>query len=137
MELVRRDLLPAEFTAAMDDDLGVPAALAVIHETVSEGNRLLADPRSQGAKTAALLASVRGMLGVLGVDPLDPQWAEAHGDDAARAALTALVGDRLAARQAARAARDFATADTVRDSLKAAGILIEDTPSGPRWSLEG
>ncbi|MGB8022518.1 MAG: cysteine--tRNA ligase [Candidatus Nanopelagicales bacterium] len=136
-EPVRRDRLPAEFTAAMDDDLGVPAALAVIHETVSEGNRLLADRHAAGAQTMALLADVRGMLGVLGVDPLDPQWAVEQGSGAARAALTSLVGDRLAARQAARAARDFAAADAVRDSLKAAGILIEDTPSGPRWSLEG
>ena len=77
------------------------------------------------------------MLDVLGVDPGDPQWASGQGRRcAAQAALDALVGERLAARQAARAARDFATADAVRDSLRAAGILIEDTPAGARWSLE-
>ncbi|HEX6888320.1 MAG TPA: cysteine--tRNA ligase [Candidatus Nanopelagicales bacterium] len=127
--------LPEAFVAAMDDDLGVPAALAVLHETVSEGNRVLAVGGPSGG-LAQLLGAVRGMLGVLGVDPLDPHWAQgAGGDDAARAALDVLVRDRLEARQAARAARDFATADAVRDALKAAGVVIEDTPDGPRWGL--
>ena len=128
--------LPTAFVAALDDDLGVPAALAVIHETVSEGNRLLAATTGASAGLVGLWSSVRGMLDVLGVDPLDPQWAQGGGSDRAQVALDALVGERLAARQAARAARDFAAADAVRDSLKAAGIVIEDTPSGPRWSLE-
>jgi cysteinyl-tRNA synthetase len=50
-------------------------------------------------------------------------------------ALDALVADRLAARQSARAARDFETADAIRDRLAEASILIDDTPSGARWSL--
>ena len=129
--------LPGPFVDAMDDDLGVPAALAVIHETVSEGNRLLADARSSDEDLAGLLGSVRRMLDVLGVDPLAPQWAgDSGGADAAHAALDALINERLAARAAAREARDFAAADAVRDSLRAAGVLIEDTPAGPRWSLE-
>ena len=123
--------------AAMDDDLGVPAALAVLHETVSEGNRLLADRTSSDAELATLLRSVRGMLAIIGVDPLDPHWAGGSGSsDAAHVVLDLLVKERLAARQAARAERDFAAADAVRDSLRAAGVLIEDTPDGPRWSLE-
>jgi cysteinyl-tRNA synthetase len=86
---------------------------------------------------AALLGSVRAMLGVIGVDPVDPHWAGGTTTtDAAHDALDALVTERLAARQAARAARDFAAADAVRDSLRDAGVLIEDTPAGPRWSLE-
>ncbi len=129
--------LPEAFVAAMDDDLGVPAALAVIHELVSEGNRMLADRASSDADLATLLGSVRRMLDVLGVDPLDPAWAGGTGaSDAAHDALDALITERLAARQAAREARDFAAADAVRDSLRAAGVLIEDTPDGPRWSLE-
>jgi cysteinyl-tRNA synthetase len=77
------------------------------------------------------------MLDILGVDPLDPTWAGGTGtSDAAHDALDALITERLAARQAARDARDFAAADAVRDSLRSAGILIEDTPDGPRWSLE-
>ena len=129
--------LPEAFVAAMDDDLGVPAALAVIHETVSEGNRVLATSGESSDELAGLWASVRLMMDVLGVDPLDPQWASGEGADRAHAALDALVGERLSARQQARAERDFAAADAVRDSLKAAGIAIEDTPAGPRWSLEG
>jgi cysteinyl-tRNA synthetase len=129
--------LPGPFVEAMDDDLGVPAALAVIHETVSEGNRLLADAHSSDAELAGVLGSVRRMLDVLGVDPLALQWAgDSGGADAAHAALDALINERLEARQAAREARDFAAADAVRDSLRAAGVLIEDTPAGPRWSLE-
>ena len=129
--------LPSDFVEAMDDDLGVPAALAVIHETVSQGNRLLADSTSSDADLAGVLGSVRRMLDVLGVDPLAPQWAgDAGGADAAHEALDSLINERLAARQAAREARDFAAADAVRDSLRAAGVLIEDTPAGPRWSLE-
>ena len=132
-----RAVLPEAFVAAMDDDIGVPAALAVLHESVSEGNRLLTDPDGDDAQVAAVLASVRRMLDVLGVDPLSPTWAGTAGEsDAAHRALDVLVAERLAARQAARAARDFAAADAVRDSLRAAGVLIEDTPAGPRWSLE-
>jgi len=130
-------VLPEAFVAAMDDDIGVPAALAVLHESVSEGNRLLTDPDGDDAQVAAALASVRRMLEVLGVDPLSPTWAGTTGaSDAAHRALDVLIAERLAARQAARDARDFAAADAVRDSLRAAGVLIEDTPAGPRWSLE-
>ncbi len=127
--------LPEEFSTAMDADLGVPAALAVLHEHVSEGNRMLAAGAADEA-LARVLGAVRRMLDVLGVDPLDPQWTAGGSADAAYRALEALVGERLEARQAARAARDFATADAVRDALKAAGVLIEDTPAGPRWTLD-
>ena len=66
-------VLCAEFTAALDDDLGTPAAVAAIHETVRQGNTALAD--GDDAAVAGALGSVRAMLGVLGLDPLDPQWA--------------------------------------------------------------
>jgi cysteinyl-tRNA synthetase len=128
--------LPAEFVGALDDDLGVPAALAVLHETVSEGNRVLSAGAPADRELGPLWASVCAMLDVLGVNPLSPHWSSGGTSDVAHRALEALVSERLAARQAARAARDFATADGVRDTLRAAGILIEDTPAGPRWSLE-
>jgi cysteinyl-tRNA synthetase len=140
-ELAGADLaaveLPERFVAAMDDDLGVPAALAVVHETVSAGNTALA-ARDAGAVQAAALA-VRAMTDVLGVDPLDPHWTSASGeqDEALRAALDSLVRADLDARAAARKERDFTTADAIRDQLAAAGITVEDTPDGARWSIEG
>jgi cysteinyl-tRNA synthetase len=125
----------AAFGAAMDDDLGVPAALATLHDAVHEGNALLA--RGSAAEVGAAAASVRAMLAVIGCDPLARSWSEsrAPGDDRARRALDALVADELRRRQEARAARDFAAADAARDRLTAAGVLVEDTPAGPRWTL--
>jgi cysteinyl-tRNA synthetase len=125
-----------DFVAAMDDDLATPAALAVVHEAVREGNRLLAAGASQAL--SEYLGSVRAMLSVLGLDPADAAWH--RGDDSGRelhATVDALVRSLLAEREEARARRDFAAADAVRDRLKAAGVEIEDTPAGPRWSLEG
>ena len=131
-----REWLPEAFVEAMDDDLGVPAALAVVHETVSEGNRMLGSQRAEPEALGRVLSAVRGMLDVLGIDPLDEKWGTGQSSTAAHRALDALVTDRLLARQVARAERDFAAADAVRDGLRRAGIAIEDTPAGPRWSLE-
>jgi cysteinyl-tRNA synthetase len=127
--------LSPEFTAALDDDLGTPAALAAIHGAVREGNAAL----DGGDRPAALAAagSVRAMTGLLGLDPLDPHWAEDDRSvDSATGALTSLVEDLLAQRQEARARRDFAAADEVRNRLTAAGIAVEDSPDGPTWSLK-
>jgi cysteinyl-tRNA synthetase len=124
--------LPAAFTAALDDDLGVPQALAIVHETVRAGNNTLA--AGDHGKVGETLASVRAMLDVLGLDPLSPQWAAQGGDDL-RSVVDALVAVTLEQRQAARARRDYAAADAIRDGLSAAGILVEDTPHGPRWEL--
>ena len=124
----------AEFAAAMDDDLGVPAALAAVHDVVREGNKLLGDGAS--AALRGNLASTRRMLAVLGIDPLAPQWAgEASDESALRTALDALVAQLVRQREEARAANDYATADAVRDRLRAAGVEVEDTPAGPRWTL--
>ncbi len=124
--------LGREFTAALDDDLGTPAALAVVHNTVRQGFTALDDGDDAGALTAA--GTVRAQLAILGLDPL--AWPSSTVDDAARAALDTLVSEQLEQRQAARAARDFATADAVRDRLLAAGITVEDTPGGPQWTLK-
>jgi cysteinyl-tRNA synthetase len=127
--------VPADFGAAMDDDLSVPAALAILQGRVSDGNSLLAAGASD--ELAGVLADVRSMLDVLGLDPLSPTW-DRGGDDAASAqVIDSLVGGLLEQRQQARAAKDFATADRVRDQLAAAGIEIEDTPQGARWSVKG
>jgi cysteinyl-tRNA synthetase len=125
----------AEFVEAMDDDLATPTAIASIHDVVREGNKLLADGDSPALR--ANLASVRRMLDVLGLDPMSPVWsADAVRDDTAlRRATDVLVNSLLEQRAQARADRDFATADRVRDQLRAAGIEVEDTPNGPRWTL--
>ncbi|NLJ53192.1 MAG: cysteine--tRNA ligase [Intrasporangiaceae bacterium] len=127
--------LPEGFVAALDDDIGVPGALAVVHDTIRAGNSALDKGDVGAAQEAAYL--VVAMTDILGVNPLDPAWGErgATAGDGATAALDALIQGRLAARQQARQNKDFATADAIRDELTAAGIAIEDTPSGPRWSL--
>jgi cysteinyl-tRNA synthetase len=128
------DEVPAEFATALDDDLGTPGGLAVVHTTVREGNAAL----DKGDRAAALAAAeaVRAMTAVLGVDPLDPRWAVGGTDTAAVGALSSLVEEMLERRQAARKAKDFAEADAVRDRLLAAGISVEDGADGPTWSLK-
>ena len=125
--------LPAAFAAALDDDLNVPAALAVVHEHVRVGNIALADGTPDEVRTA--LVAVRAMLDVLGLDPA--RWAGGGDDSRATRALDALVTAELAARAKARAERDWATADAVRARLAEAGIVVEDSPTGPRWTLGG
>ncbi|MDZ8171935.1 cysteine--tRNA ligase [Microbacterium xanthum] len=124
--------VPERFAAAMDDDLGVPQALAVVHETVRSGNAAVeADDRDSVARA---FAEVAVMTGVLGLDPLDPVWS-GTGDGAAGRALDALVRTMLAQRADARAAKDWGTADRIRDAIAAAGITLEDTPHGTHWSV--
>jgi cysteinyl-tRNA synthetase len=117
----------------MDDDLGTPAAVAVIHDTVREGNRALAE----GADAAGHAAAVRAMLDVLGLDPADPGWGDGGGAEAERlrGAVDALIAGLLEERAQARADKDWGRADAIRDRIKAAGIELEDTPDGPKWSL--
>ena len=129
--------LPAPFAAAMDDDLGVPQALAVVHEAVRDGNSALA--AGDVAGIAKRLAEVRAMLDVLGLDPLAAPWAAAPGGPAGgdlRPVVDALVSVALEQRQAARQRKDYAASDAIRDRLQDAGVLVEDTPRGPRWELK-
>jgi cysteinyl-tRNA synthetase len=129
--------LPPAFVAAMDDDLGTPAAVAVVHDTVRAGNSAIAEGDKDGVVSAAL--AVRAMTDVLGLDPFDPLWSQGSGagtgEAALRAALDAMVSDRLEARATARATKDWPQADRIRDLLTAAGVVVEDTSSGARWSL--
>jgi cysteinyl-tRNA synthetase len=126
--------VPPGFAAALDDDLGTPGALAVVHGAVRDGNVALDAGDRDGALEHA--GAVRAMTGVLGLDPLDPRWAATGSDDAATTALAALVDDLLAQRQEARTRRDFATADGIRGRLTAAGVSVEDSPDGPTWTLK-
>jgi cysteinyl-tRNA synthetase len=119
--------LPQAFVDAMNDDLGTPAAVAVLFDTVREGNRA-EDPAPYAAQAVA-------MLDVLGLHPADPAWGGGGDDQKLADAVDALVAGLLEQRAQARASKDFATADAIRDRIKAAGIEVEDTPDGPKWSL--
>jgi cysteinyl-tRNA synthetase len=128
--------VPKAFAVALDDDLGVPAGVAVLHDTVRVGNKALTE--DDDATLVRALGEVRAMAGVLGVDPLDPHW-QGHGpsaDTRLRDALDRLVRGELDARAQARKERDFGAADAIRDRLTAAGVAVEDTPEGARWTLE-
>jgi cysteinyl-tRNA synthetase len=127
-----RTTVPDSFAAAMDDDLSVPQALAVLHETVRTGNAALDSDDLAGVETA--FRHVTTMVEVLGIDPDSDTWSTAAEDPSA-APLAALVGRLVEERAEARAKRDFATADRVRDDLAAAGITIEDAASGTHWSI--
>ena len=122
-----------EFAAAMHDDIGVPQALGALHGEVTRGNQA-ADAGELDALAAAR-ASVTAMTGVLGIDPEAPEWADGTGDGAEAAALGALVDQLLEQRRAARADKDFAAADRIRDALAAAGITVADSPTGTTWSV--
>jgi cysteinyl-tRNA synthetase len=126
-------MLCAEFVEAMDDDLAVPAALAALQGVLREGNKLLADGPSEALR--GTWGSVRSMLEVLGLDPFSPVWSGSGTPSDLHGVVDALVQVALRERAEARERKDFAAADRVRDALAAAGVVVEDTPSGPRWSI--
>jgi cysteinyl-tRNA synthetase len=124
--------VPAEFAAAMDDDLAIPQAMGVLHERVRAGNAALDGEDLEAS--AKIRGEVLAMTDVLGINPLAVEWQTAV-NEPATVALAALVERLLDDRAAARKDRDFAAADRIRDELVAAGIQIEDTPGGSHWSL--
>ncbi|MDF2665832.1 MAG: cysS [Microbacterium sp.] len=123
--------VPEAFAAAMDDDLSVPQALAVVHETVRAGNVAL----DAGDLDAGIVAhrSVAAMLALLGLDADEPAVATGSSETA----LDALVQEMITQRAQARADKDWAAADRIRDAIAAAGITLEDTPAGTHWSIDG
>jgi cysteinyl-tRNA synthetase len=126
----------SDFATAMNEDLNVPAALAVLHEVVGEGNTLLAK-KADAAGLKGCLTSVRQMLDVLGVDPLSPTWADdSKNAQQLESALDYFVQQSIAVRNAAKENKNFDAADAIRDSLRNAGIALEDTSDGVRWNLE-
>jgi cysteinyl-tRNA synthetase len=126
-------VLPAAFAEALDDDLAIPQALAVLHDRVRAGNAALDD------EDLSLAAQVRGevtaMTEVLGISPHSPEWRSTASAPSDRA-LAALVERLIEDREAARSTRDFAAADRIRDELAAAGVTVEDSPNGTHWSIE-
>lgn len=125
---------PAAFSAAMDEDLNVPQALAVLHNVRRAGNAALASGDKAAVGTA--LRSVLSMTTILGLNPLE--WQSTVKQQAAlNSTVDELVGLALRQRQAARERKDYAASDAIRDGLAAAGVVVEDTPDGPRWSVSG
>jgi cysteinyl-tRNA synthetase len=129
---VAAERLPPEFVAAMNDDLGTPTAVAVLHNAVRDGN--LALDAGDADVIAARLAEVMGMLGILGLDAASGAW-ERGVDQQLTAVVDGLVTELLKHREAARERQDFAAADAIRDSLAALGVEVSDTPQGPRWRV--
>jgi cysteinyl-tRNA synthetase len=111
----------AAFAAALEDDLGISPALAVVFDLVREVNRRLAARALSTADAAASLAALRDLDTVLGVLPDDAPGLEPE--------LSAILEERASA----RAARDWAASDRLRDALAARGIGVEDTRDGQRW----
>ena len=124
--------ISAEFAAAMNDDLAVPAALATISENLRLGNQAITD--NDNAAVSKNADEIRGALEVLGCDPFDAAFASSGGSDQS-AALDGTIKLALAERASARERKDFAASDAIRDGLAALGITIEDTAQGPRWSI--
>ena len=124
--------ISAEFTAAMNDDLAVPAALATISENLRLGNQAITD--NDKAAISKNANEIRGALEVLGCDPFDAAFASSGGSDLTEA-LDGVIKLALAERASARERKDFAASDAIRDGLAALGITIEDTAQGPRWSI--
>jgi cysteinyl-tRNA synthetase len=125
--------VPPSFAAAMNDDLNTSAALAVVHDTIRDGNTALAASDETGVRAA--LTAVRAMLGVLGLDPFDVAWSGRERASDLKPVVDSLVALALEQRAQARVRKDWAAADSVRDQLKHAGVQVEDTPTGPRWTV--
>ncbi|WP_040158556.1 cysteine--tRNA ligase [Nigerium massiliense] len=126
--------VPDAFAAAMDDDLGTPGALAVLFSTIREGNSALSAGDAEALQAAR--EAVVAMLDVFGLDPDAPEWAAEGSSDDLEPVVDGLVAALLKERQEARARKDYAAADAIRDTLNNLGLKVEDTPTGARWSLE-
>ena len=126
--------VPQAFADALDNDLNVAGGLAVVYERMKAGNQALADG-SEGEVREALL-DVRAMLDILGLDPASPQWVSEEGDVSGKdKALDVLVNHLIEQREQARAAKDWSTADSIRDGLAAAGVVVEGGADGARWHI--
>ena len=125
-------IFPQEFINAIEDDLATPLAMSIIHEYVTKGNTALT---SNDSKLIEILHEVRSMLYLLGLDPISTTWVSER-SNLEKEALDKLISELLNKRNQARANKDFALADSMRDALKNAGILIEDGADGSRWTIE-
>ncbi len=124
-------VIAEEFAAVMNDDLSVPQGLALISDWQRNGNTALTN--RDAAEVAKFASYIRGALEILGCDPFDAAYSAGTQD--LSSAVDGLIALLLEQREAARARKDFAAADSIRDRITAMGISIEDTPQGPRWSI--
>jgi len=109
----------ARFKAAMDDDFNTPEAVAVLFDLAGEVNR------SQSAQAALLLRALGGVLGLLQRTPTE--FLQGAGSD------DAMIIEQIAARNAAKLAKNYAEADRIRKELLANGIVLEDSAAGTNW----
>ena len=122
--------VPRDFADALDDDMNIPRALAVLHEQTRAGNAALAagSDASECANAVWAMANVLGLTSLMNLDGSGASGAEHQ-------ALDALIHTILEQRASARAEKDWATADRMRDVLAAAGITVKDGAQGSTWSL--
>ena len=116
------------FREALFDDLNAPEALAALFTFIRRGNAELDRGGEDASALEAARETFRQMMGVLDILPDREPQADPE--------LAAWVEERLAARKAARAARDFAEADRIRGELSGRGVVVEDTPQGVKWRVE-
>ena len=124
---------PDKFTSAMNEDLNIPAALAVLHESVREGNASLDEQLPHQA--ARNYAEVLAMVDVLNINPTAKFW-QGSGSQAAMSALDGLVRSLIEERNVARDSKDFKTSDRIRYQLKAVGVTLEDSAGSTHWNLD-
>ena len=122
--------VPQDFADALDDDMNIPRALAVLHEQTRAGNAALAagTDASEFANAVWAMTNVLGLISLMNLDGSGASGAEHQ-------ALDALIHTILEQRASARAEKDWATADRMRDVLAAAGITVKDGAQGSTWSL--
>ncbi|MGA0853105.1 MAG: CysS/YqeB C-terminal domain-containing protein, partial [Candidatus Nanopelagicaceae bacterium] len=123
-----------ELSDALNDDLAVPQVLAQISEWLKLGNSALS--ASDKAQVAKYASYIRAALSIIGTDPFDPAYSSSSSADLT-GAVDGLISLLLEQRSAARARKDFAAADQIRDQIIAMGISIEDRADGVRWSING
>ncbi|MDO5034403.1 MAG: cysteine--tRNA ligase [Actinomycetaceae bacterium] len=126
--------VPEAFAEALDNDLNVAGGMAVVYEWMKTGNQALL--AGDEATLREALLNVRAMMDVLGLDPAGEQWASEKAETSGKdEALESLVNNLIEQRKAARAEKDWAKADAIRDQLAAAGVVVEDGADGARWHI--
>lgn len=122
--------VPEAFAEAMDDDVNIPRALAVLHEQTRAGNAALAagEDASEAANAVMAMAEVLGLAQLMSFNAEGTSGAEHE-------ALDALIQAVLAERADARAQKDWAKADAMRDLLASAGVQVKDGANSSSWSV--